>query len=387
MTKKRLYLDVHVIQTLPPSNMNRDDTGSPKTAQYGGVRRARVSSQAWKKAIRNYFCEKGVDLGIRTKDILNGVLERVISLDPMWDREEALGCIQKAYELVNVQIKEDKKSGKKLTQALFFLGKRQAEELAKEIVENKEKYLAETKKTEKKSKTSSNKKKSDEKLIEILNSQPEIDIALFGRMVADEPQLNTDASCQVAHAISTHAIQTEFDYFTAMDDLSPEDQPGAGMLGNVEYNSSTLYRYANIAVHDFAVQLGDKTAAISACKLFVEAFSNSLPTGKENSFAHQTLPSLVMVTLREDRPVNLVSAFENPIKTDHQNGYVDASVDRLEKEYVKTEKFVQEPEANFYLNLSEKSLGEGLGLECSNLSDLLDQLGEAIGNHLDEVGE
>ena len=158
MTKKRLYLDVHVIQTLPPSNMNRDDTGSPKTAQYGGVRRARVSSQAWKKAIRNYFCEKGVDLGIRTKDILNGVLERVISLDPMWDREEALGCIQKAYELVNVRIKEDKKSGKKLTQALFFLGKRQAEELAKEIVENKEKYLAETKKTEKKSKTSSNKK-------------------------------------------------------------------------------------------------------------------------------------------------------------------------------------------------------------------------------------
>lgn len=363
MIKKRLYLDVHVIQTLPPSNINRDDTGSPKTAQYGGVRRARVSSQAWKRAIRRYFNEHGPEgnVGIRTKDIVNYVAQKVRKLSPELSEEDAVLGAEKAINNAGISTKDH------LAKALFFIGDRQAEGLARMVLSGE------------------NEKANKKELQRILSDNPEIDIALFGRMVADAPELNTDASCQVAHAISTHAIQAEFDYFTAMDDLSPEDQSGAGMLGNVEYNSSTLYRYANIAVHDFAVQLGDKAAAISACKLFVEAFSNSLPTGKENTFAHQTLPSLVMVTLREDRPVNLVSAFENPIKTNH--GYIDASVDRLANEYVKTEKFTQEPRANFYLNLSEKSLGEGFGQECSNLSDLLDQLGKAIENHLDEVGE
>lgn len=366
MIKKRLYMDVHVIQTLPPSNINRDDTGSPKTAQYGGVRRARVSSQAWKRAIRQYFREHGAErhVGVRTKDIVRYVADKVLLQSPEMNLEMALLNSEKAINNAGISTKDH------MAKALFFLGDNQAQKLANAIVAGK---------TEKKDK---------KELQMILSSNPEIDIALFGRMVADAPELNTDASCQVAHAISTHAIQTEFDYFTAMDDLTPEDQSGAGMLGNVEYNSSTLYRYANVAVHDFKKQLGDSASVIKASELFIEAFSNSLPTGKINTFANQTLPSFIMVTLREDRPVSLVSAFENPVKSSRESGYVDTSIMRLEQEYEKTEKFVSKPIANFYLKLTEQKM-EKLAQEeeCKNLSDLLFQVGETISKCLEEVGE
>ena len=91
-TEQRLFLDIHAIQTLPPSNMNRDDTGSPKTAQYGGVRRSRVSSQAWKKAMREYFNTHGdqSNVGIRTKEIVRYVADKIVELDSSISIEDAL---------------------------------------------------------------------------------------------------------------------------------------------------------------------------------------------------------------------------------------------------------------------------------------------------------
>jgi CRISPR system Cascade subunit CasC len=365
MTKKRLYMDVHVIQTLPPSNINRDDTGSPKTAQYGGVRRARVSSQAWKRAMRTYFNSNGQNLGVgvRTKDIVSYVADKVLEQDPQMDRNAAMEGAEQAINNAGITTKDH------MAKALFFLGEQQAKQLAKAVLEGK------------------NTKEDKKELQKILADNPEIDIALFGRMVADAPELNTDASCQVAHAISTHAVQTEFDYFTAMDDLSTEEQAGAGMLGSIEYNSSTLYRYANVAVHDFRKQLDDGASTVAACKLFVEAFSNSLPTGKVNTFANQTLPSLVMVTIREDRPVNLVSAFEQPVQAKAESGYVNASIKKLTAEYEKTGKFVETPLANFYLEIADQSVKDGIGQACSNMQDLLQQVGREIEQHLEEAGD
>lgn len=364
MTEKRLYLDVHVLQTLPPSNINRDDTGSPKTAYYGGVRRARVSSQAWKRAIRKYFVEHGDEaaVGVRTKDIVRYVADKVRQLDPSYGEADAMQGAEKAINNAGIKTKDHK------AKALFFMGDLQARELAGAVLAGKI-------------------EKSDMKDLQAaLAASPEIDIALFGRMVADAPKLNTDASCQVAHAISTHAVQTEFDYFTAVDDCLPEDQSGAGMLGNIEYNSSTLYRYANIAVHELREQLGGKEASINTCRLFIEAFSNSLPTGKVNTFANQTLPSFLMVTLREDRPVNLVSAFEKPVCSGQGQGYVNASVERLGVEYEKASKIVTRPLENLYLNLTEAP-GMEDGLECQTLPELLDQAAQAIGRYLEEEGE
>lgn len=234
------------------------------------------------------------------------------------------------------------------TKALFFLGKKQADLLAAAAVKGE---------------------KDKKVLKQIFSDNPAIDIALFGRMVADDPSLNEDASAQVAHAISTHEVQTEFDFYTAVDDLAAEDNAGAGMLGTIEYNSSTLYRYANIALHELTRQLGDKEQAITAAKIFIEAFSNSMPTGKSNTFANQTLPQMLMINLRRDRPVNLVTAYEKPIKS--VAGNVSLSIERLFEELTRSEKFVQAPLKTLYV-AEEDIVKPECAIEKGSISVLLD---------------
>lgn len=352
---QRLFLDIHAIQTVPPSNINRDDTGSPKTAQYGGVTRARVSSQSWKRAIRKYFYDKGdtQNMGIRSCDIVNYIAKIIVEKDKSISVEDAITLVEKTLNAAKLSTKDQK------LKALFFISNNQADKFAQACLDKK------TDKTE---------------LQEILNADTSIDIALFGRMLADDPSLNEDASSQVAHAISTHAIESEFDFYTAVDDLAPEDNAGAGMLGTLEYDSSTLYRYANIALHDFYKQLGDKEEVIDAVKLFVEAFVKSMPTGKINSFANQTLPQAVVVSLRSDRPINLVSAFEEPVKS--ENGYVDKSIQKLFAEYVKYEKILDKPIFTDYLLLDDTLEVKSIGKSTQNLDELLSDLKESINVNL-----
>lgn len=351
----RLFLDIHAIQTVPPANINRDDTGSPKTAQYGGVTRARVSSQSWKRAIRKYFNENGdvENVGIRSLEIVKYVANKIIEKDDSISIEDAMVMADKTINDAKISTKEQK------AKALFFLSDKQAEKLAQASID----------------------KVTDKKELEvILNDDISIDIALFGRMVADNTILNEDASSQVAHAISTHAIQSEFDFFTAVDDLAPEDNAGAGMLGTVEYNSSTLYRYANIALHDFYRQLEDKEETVNATKLFVKSFVESMPTGKINTFANQTLPQAVVVSLRIDRPLNMVSAFEEPIKSD--NGYVDKSIEKLFAEYTKYDKILDKPIFTAYLILGDTEVND-IGKSEASLNDLLEDLGDQIEKNIE----
>lgn len=351
----RLFLDIHAIQTVPPANINRDDTGSPKTAQYGGVTRARVSSQSWKRAIRKYFNENGDlgNVGIRSLEIVKYVANKIVEKDSLISIEEAMLMAEKTINTAKISTKEQK------AKALFFLSDKQAEKLAQASID----------------------KVTDKKQLEsILNDDISIDIALFGRMVADNTILNEDASSQVAHAISTHAIQSEFDFFTAVDDLAPEDNAGAGMLGTVEYNSSTLYRYSNIALHDFYRQLADKEETINATKLFVKSFVESMPTGKINTFANQTLPQAVVVSLRSDRPLNMVSAFEEPIKSD--DGYIDKSIEKLFSEYTKYDKILDKPIFTAYLILGNTEVNE-IGKSEASLNDLLEDLGAQIEKNIE----
>lgn len=357
-SSKRLFMDVHVIQTLPPSNINRDDTGSPKTAQYGGVKRARVSSQSWKRAMRLYFNEFGAanEVGVRTKDIVAYVAEKIREIDAGKESDEAMTLAETVINKAGISTKDHK------AKALFFMGNQQAKNLAQAALDGQ----------------------ADKKTLQkIMNDNPNIDIALFGRMVADDPSLNEDASAQVAHAVSTHAVQTEFDYYTAMDDLSPEDQAGAGMLGNIEYNSSTLYRYANVAVHALNRQVKGKEETIDALKLFVKAFCNSLPTGKINTFANQTLAQMLVVVLRTDRPVNLVTAFENPVRA--KDGYVEESVDRFAEEFTKSQKFVDEPSAVYCLTTVPNEKLTALGENVDSISVLLQSLGDQLNTLMEGI--
>lgn len=355
MTNKinpRLFLDIHVVQTVPPANINRDDTGSPKTAQYGGVTRARVSSQCWKSAIRKYFRDNGdiYEVGVRSLDIPQYIAKKILEKDTSLNFETAMKLAVEALDAAKISTKDKK------LKALFFISDKQADKFAQACLDTK---------------------LDKKELQDILKSDPAIDIALFGRMLADDPSLNEDASAQVAHAISTHAVESEFDFYTAVDDLAPEDNAGAGMLGTIEYNAATLYRYANVALHEFYKQLkNDKEETTKAVKLFVKAFVNSMPTGKINSFANQTLPQAIIVSLRADRPINLVSAFEKPVQS--ENGYVDESIQKLFEEYTKCEKILEQPVFTDYLLLTDKLEVAPIGKSTANLSELLSDLEKAI---------
>lgn len=355
----RVFLDLHVIQTVPPSNINRDDTGSPKTAQYGGVRRARVSSQSWKKAMRDYFLENCEEekVGVRTLDLVNFVKEKILSIDNSIGVKEAEEKSADVLKNAGITLKDNK------TKALFFMGNSQAEKLAKAAIAGE---------------------KDKNKLQEIIKNNPAIDISLFGRMVADDPSLNEDASAQVAHAISTHAIQTEFDFFTAVDDRSGDENAGAGMLGTIEYNSSTLYRYANVAVHELLNQLKDEESTVNTLKLFVKAFANSMPTGKVNSFANQTLPQLLLLEIREDRPVNFVNAFENPIKS--RDGYVSESIHRLFETEKNVNQFSELPIYSYYVIEGDENIDTN-SVKLGSMKELLNRMEGNLSELLRKVGD
>ena len=305
MKKNNLYVDIHVLQNVPPSCVNRDDAGSPKTAKYGGTVRSRVSSQAWKHEIREMFGEIfGKDeIGVRTRKVPQMIADEIKKIDNSIDDEKALKLATKA--LGNIGVKPDKDDK---VPVLMFFSLAQARALAKLAVEecnDKKEYQA------------------------ALKESPSIDMALFGRMVAADAGLNVDAAVQVAHAISTHTVHNEYDYFTAVDDLITEDESGAGHLGTVEFNSSTLYRYATVNARELYKKLGECTA--DAVKGFVEAFIKSMPTGKQNTFANRTVPDYIYITLRTDQPINLCSAFEKPV-SGKDGGYLEMSEKAL-KEY------------------------------------------------------
>jgi len=355
MKTTNLYVDLHVLQTVPPSCVNRDDTGSPKTAPYGGVTRARVSSQAWKRAIRVMFRDlfKEEQVGIRTKRVPELLAEKIAALNP--DLQAKAGKIaEETLKKVDVGAKDGK------TDALFFISQPQLDALA---------VLAAERESDKK------------KLQAALMGNPSVDIALFGRMVAGEHiSLNYDAAAQVAHAISTHAVHNEYDYFTAVDDYNPEDNAGAGHLGTVEFNSSTLYRYATVNVRELCKNLS-AGEALAAVRGFVEAFICSMPDGKQNTFANRTMPDMVYVTLRRDRPLNLSGAFEKPIPAS-EAGYVERSEKALlryaKKQYAT---FDEEPAQAFAVGALEE--WEELAAVVS-LKQMLNDLTQALEQSLSE---
>lgn len=317
----RTYVDVHVLQTVPPANLNRDDAGSPKQAMYGGARRARVSSQAWKRATRIAFADKlpREELATRTRKV-SGLLASRLSARTGLDPEAATRIA--THVLEPLAITPGRRASE--TAYLLFFGREQLERLVG-LVAERASELAGLPDGELKQAVKHLPVKEE------LGSGHPVAVALFGRMVADLPDLNVEAATQVAHALSTHAVEVEFDYFTAVDDENPQAETGAGMIGTVEFNSATLYRFATVGLHQLNENLsGDPDATVSALGIFLDSFVRSMPTGHQNAFAHRTTPGLVSIVVRPDQPVNLVSAFESPVRS--TNGTLDESIARLARE-------------------------------------------------------
>lgn len=361
---KNLYAEIHVLQTFPVSNINRDDVGMPKTAPYGGVERARISSQSQKYAMRQNFMNISQDepwlAGIRSRKLPLLVAQAMINKKSDMDLDKAKKISHDLFDKMGFRF--DKISKDDLA-ALFLVSKAQIDKLAEFLLNHQD--LEKTNKT-------AFKKIKDEVLADF-NEDNSLDLAMFGRMAAGTTELNVDGAVQVAHALSTHKVQLQYDFFNAIDDA--KDSKGAAMLDTNEFDSATFYRYANVNIHQLIHNLGSKEAAIEGTRLFFDQFINTIPTGKQNSYANVTVPQYVLIVIRSDRPINLVSAFEEPVKS--KDGFVKPSISKLEDEYQRTSIMV-EPSVYTAVLTAEKNK---LGKECTqakNKEDLLNSVTEEI---------
>jgi CRISPR system Cascade subunit CasC len=336
-----MIVELHILQHFAPSNLNRDDTGAPKDCLFGGFRRARISSQCIKRAIRMYFQERAVldaqERAIRTKRLIGTLAERLAAQGR--DRAEADRVARRLLESVGVHSMADQPEK---TEYLLFVGQAEIDRLVAvaerywdDLVvadpapdDTKRRSRREQKKAAKATVPSAVK----DEVARILHPPVRaVDLALFGRMIADLPLGRVDAASQVAHAISTHQVSVEFDYYTAVDDL-PQETTGADMIGTVEFNSACYYRYANVDLRQFLRNLdGDRDLARKGLAAFLEAAILAIPTGKQNSFAAQNPPSFVATVVRQHGLWSLVNAFVRPVRPSDRRDLVQESISALDR--------------------------------------------------------
>lgn len=343
-----MLIQFHLLQNYVPSNLNRDDTGSPKDAIFGGVLRGRISSQCLKRSMRKStifeeaFKADGL-LGERTKQLPLIVKEELTALGAsaeevtaITERVPEIGreSKKKKGEAKEVEPEDGEESAEEETETaigetaqLIFIDRRtEARPLAEKLLQVYRKLGV--------------KKWEQTKIPDITKELGErlprsVDIAMFGRMTTSQAFKNVQASAQVAHALSTNALKQEFDYYTAMDDLQPESEPGADMIGDVEYNSCTYYKYLNIHWEELVKNLGgDKEIARRAALALLEAAAMAHPSGKQNSFGAFNLPDFVLVEVSDrNLPVSYANAFLKPASGFGERSLMANSVRQL-SEYV-----------------------------------------------------
>lgn len=321
--QNNISVELHILQNFAPANLNRDDSNQPKDAEFGGYRRARISSQCIKRSIRKSeaFSKRVTDVGFRTKtskDSLMQIFQNTETYNlPLKEAEELTAEILKnitgGYATKKASKKkegEQELSTKEKTKVLFYTHDSELQRIAKFVMEEK---------------NAGSKKPVEEGYKKFIaafaNKIDTVDIALFGRMLADEPNMKIDAAAQVAHAISTNKLDSEFDFFTAVDDATDNhiegvEEQGAGMMGDIGFNSSCFYRYSLIDVNKLNKNLGDKTElAIQGVLGFIEGAVEAIPTGKQTSFAAQNRPEFIMAVVRQNSaPLSLANSFATPVK-------------------------------------------------------------------------
>lgn len=320
-----MFIEIHVLQNFAPSNLNRDDTGAPKDCTFGGFRRARISSQCLKRALRRHLGSSHLfeptQLATRTKRIVEELVRRVTKAGKPAAEAEAVAVA--LLGAANIAVKDGK------TEYLLYVGDDEVEKLAGLCVKHWAalsgvgKPAASADGAKKKSGKDAKKDAREavpeaiqEEVLEVIGSGKAVDLALFGRMLADMPEKNVDAACQVAHAISVNEVAMEMDFYTAVDDLKPDDTQGADMMGVVEFNSSCFYRYAKVDLGLLTGNLGaDGRLASRAAVAVVTSAIAAVPTGKQNSMAAHNPPAYVRVLVREGGEAwNLANAFEKPLR-------------------------------------------------------------------------
>jgi CRISPR system Cascade subunit CasC len=327
------FIQLHALTFYPPSNLNRDDTGRPKTAVMGGVERLRISSQALKRAIRTSdVFERALAgrLGKRTQRFGEEIEKHLAEKGAPPEKANAIareiaqifGKIDAApdKEKKGKEAKGEEKPPSARTAQLAFVGPEEWR-AALELAERK---LADDK---------------TEIAVEhvLRRADTAADIAMFGRMLADNPDFNREAAVQVAHAVTTHRIAVEDDYYTAVDDLKkPSEDAGAGFVGELGFGSGVFYVYVCVDTKLLTENLGgDEALAKAALAAFVEALATVSPTGKQASFASRARASYLLAEIGDQQPRTLASAFIRPVS----GSDIEAeSIDALEKTRARMDK-------------------------------------------------
>jgi len=374
-----LFLELHMIQNFSPSCLNRDDTNTPKDCVFGGFRRARISSQCLKRAIRKYFnteIEQFKErLGIRTRFLPRQIIRKLVENGKA--EETATEVVKDVLEGLNFNL--DSKD-KKQTEVLLFLNQDTPDKIAQLILDNWEPFQKKD-----------NAKLIKEKLKPLsgeIKQELNPDIALFGRMVASSTDLNVDAACYVAHAFSTHKVDMEMDFFTAVDDLQEETESGAAHMGILMYNSSCFYRYSVLDLNQLLTNLQKKKDfMISLLKGYLEASINAIPTGKQTSMAAFNKPDFIMAALHCTQPWSLANAFATPATIGPKSeDILHLSMKRLERYLQDTLKlFGNSNDLSLHYCLSDDTkmeILEKIGKRCGSVAELINAIGDIANGRL-----
>lgn len=352
-----MFIELHLLQNFVPSNLNRDESNNPKDCVFGGVRRARISSQCLKRAIRLHpIFEKATEVhpADRTRYLAVAITEKLVTAGKTSEEAAKAATNVSGSILGGMDSKTPQRS-----KVLFFVSEEEINYLTDLILKNWEAALVGDEKKDNKPFTDI--KKEFKETFKDRTSAPAI--ALFGRMLAEDPKLSMDAACQVAHAISTHRISMEFDFFTAVDDLQKKDETGAGMMGIIGFNAATFYRYARIDFDQLLKNLnGDLNMARKSVEGFLRASVLAVPTGKQTSFAAQNPPTFMLAVTREDgMSWSLANAFEKPVFSHNDQGILALSAEKLDTYWGEL--------VNFYGNSAHPIVATvGIDTELPNLS-------------------
>lgn len=319
------FLQVHLLTFVPPANLNRDDTGRPKTAVVGGATRLRLSSQALKRAWRSseIFAKALQDhMGLRTQRLGELIEESLLAEGVA--AEAALAAARAVAGAFGKLQPEDKNPARIEQLAFIAPEEREAALALARRYASGDLPLPDQAKAKAKGKAKA-KDEGDEEAgatvaLQLLReSDTAADIALFGRMLADSPAFNREAAAQVAHAITTHRVVVEDDFYTAVDDLKrPAEDAGAGFIGEAAFGSGVFYLYLSINRDLLIRNLGGGAAATDladkAIAALIEAAATTLPTGKQNSFAAHARASYILVEKGDGQPRTLAGAFARPVE-------------------------------------------------------------------------
>ncbi|MDD5089519.1 MAG: type I-E CRISPR-associated protein Cas7/Cse4/CasC [Candidatus Wallbacteria bacterium] len=319
-------IELHIIQSFPVTCLNRDDVGAPKSAYFGGVPRARVSSQCWKRAIREHLVTSDKSVlfkGKRTRYITT-IIKESMEQKGFSDADSS-----KYAQMICKQIFGEKEVSKNedTTKTMFYFSEEEIsrfintglEVVSKEIPEKeKEKELG----------------KACKKIVKETGIKDMADISLFGRMVANDVNLKIEGAAMFSHAISTHKVENDIDFFSAVDDLKPGDVEGAGHLGTLEFNSGCYYRYIGLNLDLLKTNLGTAYSVeemMEVVKEFIKAAVLAVPNARKNSMFGFNPPAYVGGVVRSGQPLSMANAFEKPVKS--RDGYIEPSKDTFAKHF------------------------------------------------------